>query len=1160
MAPFSRGGSHKKPSSSNGGGHRPRPADGVPLAVGPDDEEDEESAPLPDLPPGSSNRGGGGKMKRLMRAAVPHRRRRDRSSGARGGRYEGGDGGADGAGGGGGGGGGGSGAKPPLHAADSDSKPSAHASPSAAAPGGKPPRRPSSYDLSEIASLLRSDLEVRDRKHRLKTYRDCFVGSEAVDCLVDRGVRGARDEAVETIRDLAMTLGLFEHVAGDRGFEDDYLFYKFVDGIRRKSSAGSGSARGSADDWASAGEAGGAGIVRMDKYGFLLDDARCRPAQKRASAGSTESGGGDSLSDLPVHDVFGGRAAEKPSAARTRRTVVADERRWENILEKVAPGGGGGGGGGANSKFGASYGATQSKVKYHARRGLPDALRRKAWTVLTGVDLILAENPGEYDVLVERAEEEWRKWHDLESADGDFSASCSSNVGGGGGGGKEGKKEISPLGIALDTIERDIHRTFPKHYLFHTVKDDDEDEMGSSLHKLDESVGSGSAMDDSEAVGSDDDDDEDDDDGGGGGDFDDDITMRAVYMGQDPTRVVEEKMKLYNENVLSSLKDADGIGLARIDPNNKGEEGAAAERRPARVVEDEDLKASQTSQGSLDIFGEEEEDDENDDGAGEGDEDPGPLRGRAGRRASAGSARSGVSSKEALGMGAGQDALRRVLRAYGVYDGEVGYCQGMNFIAAMFLTFLSEEEAFWLLVVVMNEEPYKLRELFGEDMAGTHEVLYIAEKLLAQFLPKLAAHLEGEGIHVSMFVTQWLLTVYTSTFPFDLVAKVWDSFLVEGWKVVYRVMLSLLEVASKDISDMNFEDILAYFRDFPSTVDGKAVMAGSLRIALKRKHIQRHVNEWRRHAAGAGGEGSLLSGEEKPRGWRHRRRPTGDSSVSSDTRGGSSLPGSLGSGATAGAAALSKIVPTNAKRLVAKAPKEVVVENLTDQLLPVIGTYKFAVLLHNVLTSDECSELVDRAEEAGFRDASMFDRRTNQAHRNCKRRMYDDPSSTDAWFERIVQAVEGTPLEARLLTGAFASNNPRNAGKSFRAAGLNERLRLLRYRGGEFFHAHNDVTFTRPASAGNRAGEQSLLSCHVYLNQKFKGGTTAFLGRGRFLEVKPKTGSVLLFEHDVLHEGRIVTHGKKYIVRTDVMYAVSDSVEGGFANGGASGIALTQQL
>jgi hypothetical protein len=46
----------------------------------------------------------------------------------------------------------------------------------------------------------------------------------------------------------------------------------------------------------------------------------------------------------------------------------------------------------------------------------------------------------------------------------------------------------------------------------------------------------------------------------------------------------------------------------------------------------------------------------------------------------------------------GKQALRRILRAYCVYDSDIGYCQGMNFIAGMLLMFLTEEESFWLLV------------------------------------------------------------------------------------------------------------------------------------------------------------------------------------------------------------------------------------------------------------------------------------------------------------------------------------------------------------------------------------------------------------------------------------------------------------------------------
>lgn len=57
-----------------------------------------------------------------------------------------------------------------------------------------------------------------------------------------------------------------------------------------------------------------------------------------------------------------------------------------------------------------------------------------------------------------------------------------------------------------------------------------------------------------------------------------------------------------------------------------------------------------------------------------------------------------ISGKTNVDEGRGKKALRRILRAYSVYDSEVGYCQGMNFLAGMLLTLLPEEESFWMLV------------------------------------------------------------------------------------------------------------------------------------------------------------------------------------------------------------------------------------------------------------------------------------------------------------------------------------------------------------------------------------------------------------------------------------------------------------------------------
>lgn len=192
----------------------------------------------------------------------------------------------------------------------------------------------------------------------------------------------------------------------------------------------------------------------------------------------------------------------------------------------------------------------------------------------------------------------------------------------------------------------------------------------------------------------------------------------------------------------------------------------------------------------------------------------------------------------------GQTMLRRLLRAYSVYDSSVGYCQGMGFIAATFLTYNSEREAFWQFVSVMNKRPCILRDLFGESMSGSQRVLFIAEKLFQKFLPKLFKHFEKENIHISMFATQWLITIYSSSFPFDLVTRVWDIFMFDGWKIVYRVMLALLKHFSDELLQMDFEHILLFLRKLPRKVDGQQIMEVALSFPIRTKHIDHFSKIW----------------------------------------------------------------------------------------------------------------------------------------------------------------------------------------------------------------------------------------------------------------------------------------------------------------------------
>ena len=107
--------------------------------------------------------------------------------------------------------------------------------------------------------------------------------------------------------------------------------------------------------------------------------------------------------------------------------------------------------------------------------------------------------------------------------------------------------------------------------------------------------------------------------------------------------------------------------------------------------------------------------------------------------------------------------------------------------------------------------------------------------------------------------------------------------------------------------------------------------------------------------------------------------------------------------------------------------------------------------------------------------------------------------------------------------------------------GLNERLRFLRYEEGDYFKPHLDGAYTRPDQT-----EQSQITVQLYLNDGFEGGETTFFSpcMKNKVAVVPKPGKVLIFQHQLLHEGSVLKSGQKYSMRTDVMYKTGLAIVG----------------
>ena len=171
--------------------------------------------------------------------------------------------------------------------------------------------------------------------------------------------------------------------------------------------------------------------------------------------------------------------------------------------------------------------------------------------------------------------------------------------------------------------------------------------------------------------------------------------------------------------------------------------------------------------------------------------------------------------------------------------------------------------------------------------------------------------------------------------------------------------------------------------------------------------------------------------------------------------------------------------------------------------------------IEDLLSQEECKGYIELSENNGYEAAKINTdggQKVVTNVRNNNRSFYNSEELAEQLWEKIKSFV------------------PDKIGNS-KAIGLNELFRFYRYQPGQQFRGHFDESFIR------NDVEASYLTFMIYLNEDFEGGSTTFPE----FWIQPKQGKALIFKHDIYHSGREVTRGVKYVLRTDVMYELTDN-------------------
>ena len=141
--------------------------------------------------------------------------------------------------------------------------------------------------------------------------------------------------------------------------------------------------------------------------------------------------------------------------------------------------------------------------------------------------------------------------------------------------------------------------------------------------------------------------------------------------------------------------------------------------------------------------------------------------------------------------------LQAILRAYCLHNPTLGYCQGMNFIAATALLFVSPEDAFWFLIAI-TEKLFD-SSYFDQSLTGAQADQEVLKEILERRYPRLAAHLEEFDIDLTTITLNWFLALFFDAVPFQTMLRIWDCFLLEGSKILFRISIALLGLYEEEI-------------------------------------------------------------------------------------------------------------------------------------------------------------------------------------------------------------------------------------------------------------------------------------------------------------------------------------------------------------------------
>ena len=187
--------------------------------------------------------------------------------------------------------------------------------------------------------------------------------------------------------------------------------------------------------------------------------------------------------------------------------------------------------------------------------------------------------------------------------------------------------------------------------------------------------------------------------------------------------------------------------------------------------------------------------------------------------------------------GNGQRKLYKVLSAYSKYNTDVGYVQGMGFMAAIFLTYMDEESSFYMLHSLMKK--YQMEDIYFNNFPGLRKKFFIFLNLQKKFIPKIYNIFQRDGILPTMYASTWFISLFARSIDFKIVLRIFDCFFFEGFKVIYRISLALLKLKESSFCKTEKGGCLPLLQTVLENIDEEELFKVAFGFSISRTFIDK---------------------------------------------------------------------------------------------------------------------------------------------------------------------------------------------------------------------------------------------------------------------------------------------------------------------------------